>query len=107
VTSAQKTFGAGTDTLSGFENITGSAFNDTLTGNAGDNIISGGDGDDILMGGAGKDQFKFLKPTDGGDLITDFNSTVDHDTIAIQKSSFGIASGVKLGTGSATDFADH
>ena len=29
---AQNTLGAGTDTLSGFENLTGSAFNDTLTG---------------------------------------------------------------------------
>ena len=30
----QNTSGAGSDTLSGFENLTGSAFNDTLTGNA-------------------------------------------------------------------------
>ena len=33
MTTAQNTIGAGTDTLSGFENLTGSAFNDTLTGN--------------------------------------------------------------------------
>ena len=32
ITAAQNTGGAGTDTLSGFENLTGSAFNDTLTG---------------------------------------------------------------------------
>ncbi len=32
VTTAQNTIGAGTDTLSGFENLIGSAFNDTLTG---------------------------------------------------------------------------
>ena len=30
--SAQNTVTAGTDTLSGFENLTGSQFNDTLTG---------------------------------------------------------------------------
>ncbi|RZM94517.1 hypothetical protein CWO91_39315 [Bradyrhizobium genosp. SA-3] len=33
VTTAQNTVGAGTDTLTGFENLTGSAFNDALTGN--------------------------------------------------------------------------
>jgi Ca2+-binding RTX toxin-like protein len=32
-TSAQNTVGAGLDTLTGFENITGSAFNDTLVWN--------------------------------------------------------------------------
>lgn len=47
--------GAGNDTLSAFENITGSAFNDVLIGDAGDNVINGGDGDDLLIGGAGAD----------------------------------------------------
>ena len=32
LTTAQNTIRAGTDTLSGFENLTGSQFNDTLTG---------------------------------------------------------------------------
>jgi Ca2+-binding RTX toxin-like protein len=43
------------DSLSGFENITGSAFNDTLTGDAGANVLTGGAGDDTLRGGAGAD----------------------------------------------------
>ena len=53
--SAQNTGGDGSDTLSGMENLTGSAFNDTLTGDGGANTLNGGDGDDILRGGAGTD----------------------------------------------------
>jgi Ca2+-binding RTX toxin-like protein len=107
----QKTLGAGNDKLAGFENLTGSAFDDVLTGNAGDNVLSGNNGDDLLIGGAGadtliggagSDQFKFLKPTDGGDLIVDFNNTTAHDTITIQKSGFGIKGGVN-----ALDFAQQ
>ena len=45
------------DTYTTIENVTGSAFNDTLTGNTGDNVIDGGAGDDILNGGAGNDTF--------------------------------------------------
>lgn len=44
-----------TGTLSGVENITGTAFADTLTGDAGNNIIDGGLGNDIINGGAGID----------------------------------------------------
>jgi Ca2+-binding RTX toxin-like protein len=46
---------AGTDALSGFENLTGSAYNDTLTGDAGNNVIDGGAGNDVIAGGAGDD----------------------------------------------------
>jgi choice-of-anchor C domain-containing protein len=48
VTSAQNTIGAGTDTISNFENLTGSAFNDTLTGSTAANTISGGAGNDTI-----------------------------------------------------------
>ncbi|WP_162245650.1 peroxidase family protein [Brevundimonas sp. Root1279] len=50
------------DTLSGFENVTGSALNDTLVGSGGANVLWGGtgadyliglDGDDTLHGGSG------------------------------------------------------
>lgn len=37
------------DTLSGIENVTGSAYNDTLTGNAGDNVLTGGAGSDTVV----------------------------------------------------------
>ena len=47
--------GAGTDTLTGFENLTGSIYNDTLTGNSGSNIIHSGGGIDKILGGGGTD----------------------------------------------------
>jgi Ca2+-binding RTX toxin-like protein len=49
---AQATVNAGSDTLSGFENLAGSGFNDSLTGDANANTLSGGAGDDILNPGA-------------------------------------------------------
>lgn len=54
---AQNTGGAGTDTLSGFENLVGSAFNDTLTGDAAANLLHGGLGADVMAGGAGNDTY--------------------------------------------------
>jgi len=56
-TSAQATGGAGTDTLLGFENLTGSAFADNLSGTAGANLIDGGKGADTMTGGAGDDTY--------------------------------------------------
>ncbi|MFM2078731.1 MAG: hypothetical protein RJA49_2621 [Actinomycetota bacterium] len=55
VTVAQNTVGAGTDTIAAFENLTGSAKNDTLTGNSGNNVLNGGAGVDVCNGGAGTD----------------------------------------------------
>lgn len=52
---AQDTVAAGSDTLTGIENLVGSALNDTLTGDGGDNVIEGGLGNDVLVGGAGID----------------------------------------------------
>lgn len=63
--SAQNTVGAGTDTLSNFENILGSSFNDTLTGNSGDNVIEGGAGNDIMDGGAGIDTVSYASSSAG------------------------------------------
>ena len=39
-----------TDTLSNFENLKGSNYNDILTGNAGSNVLIGGLGNDVLNG---------------------------------------------------------
>lgn len=49
------TGGEDTDTLSNFESILGSAYNDVLIGDTNANTINGGAGDDILVGGAGAD----------------------------------------------------
>jgi len=45
----------GSDTLTGFENIDGSAFNDILVGGAGANVLRGGAGQDYLIGLGGND----------------------------------------------------
>ncbi len=52
---AQVTGGAGTDTASSFENLTGGGFNDSLTGSSGTNSIDGGEGDDMIIAGEGVD----------------------------------------------------
>lgn len=62
--------GEGTDTLSNFENITGSSYNDTLTGSTGNNVIKGGSGNDTISGGDGADM---LYGEDGNDTITGGN----------------------------------
>jgi Ca2+-binding RTX toxin-like protein len=54
----------GTDTLLNFENVRGSAFDDTLTGNSGNNTLEGQDGDDTLMGGDGSDSLSGGSGTD-------------------------------------------
>jgi VCBS repeat-containing protein len=92
---AQNTVGAGTDTLTGIENLTGSNFNDSLTGNNNGNIINGGLGNDVLnggggddfligglgdntlTGGSGADTFQWLKGNSGHDVITDFTPGTD------------------------------
>ncbi|MEO6279813.1 PA14 domain-containing protein [Roseateles sp.] len=43
------------DSFQSIENLTGSAFDDTLEGDAGVNRLVGGAGDDVLIGGAGAD----------------------------------------------------
>jgi Ca2+-binding RTX toxin-like protein len=77
------------DTGTGFENIAGSAFNDTLTGNNAANVLSGGAGDDELHGGGGNDKLRggddedvleggpgkdFLNGGDGIDIVSYENS---------------------------------
>ncbi|MGF6232299.1 Ca2+-binding RTX toxin-like protein [Inquilinus ginsengisoli] len=63
--------GAGTggdaqgDTLSGIENLVGSAFGDHLTGNAADNVLTGGAGGDLLEGGGGIDTISYADSTAG------------------------------------------
>ena len=52
---AQNTGGAGVDTLTRLQNLTGSAYADNLTGNKSDNVLLGGGGNDHLYGDAGND----------------------------------------------------
>jgi Ca2+-binding RTX toxin-like protein len=63
---AQDTLGAGLDTLLNFENLTGSAYNDTLRGDDDINLLTGGAGDDSLVGGGGDDT---IDGEDGNDVL--------------------------------------
>ncbi len=47
--------GLGSDTLAGFELVTGSDFDDTISGGREPGTLTGGEGDDKLTGGAGED----------------------------------------------------
>jgi Ca2+-binding RTX toxin-like protein len=107
IASAQITIGAGTDTASGFENLTGSTFGDLLTGSSTANTIAGLNGDDTLIGGAGadtligglgSDHFVYTAVTDSGpgasDQILDFvNGTDIIDVSAIDANSSSKAKG--------------
>ncbi len=73
---AGNTGDAAGDTYSGIENLTGSAFGDTLTGNNGANAIDGGEGSDTINGGAGADR---LTGGLGNDTLTGGAGTA-HDT---------------------------
>ena len=72
------------ETLTGIENVTGSAFNDTLKGDANDNELHGLEGDDQLYGGGGGDKFYIGS---GFDTVNDFDVTqgdilsIENDTV--------------------------
>ncbi|WP_353427884.1 hypothetical protein NHB34_01870 [Polynucleobacter sp. MWH-UH19D] len=88
-TARTATGAAGTDVISRFENLIGSAYNDTLTaftggssidagagndtliGNAGDDILRGGKGNDLISGGAGTDRALFAG------LYTDYSYVIN------------------------------
>jgi len=67
--------GTENDTLLGIENLTGSAFNDSLNGNDSNNVLIGGDGHDNLFGRGGADTMlggngdDFLRGSDGADYM--------------------------------------
>ena len=55
LTGTATNFSGGTDSLSGFENIVGTFFNDNLTGDTGNNGFDGLSGNDVIDGGDGID----------------------------------------------------
>ncbi len=74
LTSIQSTISSGKDMLLNFENVTGSAFNDTLSGNGGANVIDGGPGADTMSGFAGDDTYIV---DNLGDVVTGESGGVD------------------------------
>jgi Ca2+-binding RTX toxin-like protein len=75
----------------GNDTLLGDAGNDFFYGQAGDDILLGGNGNDTLYGGVGADKFRFDLPSDGIDIIKDFNSS-EGDRIEIFNLSFGATS---------------
>ncbi len=80
------------DSLFFFENITGSAFNDSLSGNifsnrivggAGVDTLNGALGSDFLTGGTAADTFRFQDMSFGSDTILDWQDGVDHISVAL------------------------
>lgn len=93
-TNAQNTGGAGTDKVSGFENLTGSGFNDVLTGTNSSNYIYGGAGNDTISGGGGADT---LEGGAGADVINGGNGA---DILAYYHDTAGVV--INLATNTAS-----
>ena len=92
------------DTISNFENITGSAHADTLTGDANANVIKGGTGGDTLNGAGGSDTVSYAGSSAG--VTVTVNGTVSGgdaagDTISNFESILGSAHADTL-TGNAS-----
>jgi len=86
----QDTTGAGYDTISGFENLTGSAYADSLTGDANANKITGGSGDDSLYGSGGTDT---LDGGAGNDVI---DGGADRDIVTYASATAGVVVNLSL-----------
>ncbi len=101
IAGAQNTLGAGTDTLSLIESLTGSAFNDTLTGDINANKLNGGAGNDSLTGGDGNDTL------DGGAGNDSLNGGVGIDTADYTSATAGVTVAILAGgqntVGAGTD----
>ncbi len=78
------------DTLSGIENLTGSANEDVLTGDAAANILDGGAGKDSLAGGTGNDTY-LVDNVD--DVITE-NASEGTDTVVSTAATYTLAANV-------------
>ncbi|WP_109122336.1 DUF4347 domain-containing protein, partial [Azospirillum sp. TSO22-1] len=99
------------DTLTGIENVTGSAYDDTLTGDAGANLLVGGAGNDSLNGGLGNDTLTGGLGNDtyvvdsAGDVINE-NTGEGTDTVRTTLASYTLGAPLEnltyTGTGAFT-----
>jgi len=113
ISAPQDTIHAGTDTLSGIENVTGSRYNDTLTGDSNDNVITGGLGNDTLSGGSGSDTFIY-RVGDGNDTVTGGSGASWTDSVNLHDGTsalgtYGVDWTLSVTSGSivSTDTAHH
>ena len=81
------------DTISGFENLRGSAYADALAGTGGANRLEGGAGDDRMRGGSGDDIL------DGGPGADQLDGGAGSDTVVYRHSDAEVT--VNLGDGTA------
>ncbi len=83
------------DTLTGIENLIGSASNDTLIGDANDNILAGGAGQDSITGGMGSDTVDYSASASGVTINLADGSTAggdaEGDVLAEIENVFGTA----------------
>ena len=78
----QNTIGSGRDTLSGIENLTGSAFRDYFTGDAGNNVLSDTlGGNDRFIGGAGNDTLSIERSGNGAATDVTLTGGIGDDTM--------------------------
>ncbi|MBT8003717.1 MAG: calcium-binding protein, partial [Rhodospirillales bacterium] len=87
--------GDGVDTLTNFENLTGSSFDDTLTGDSSANTLDGRQGDNELIGGAGNDTFVNTAFEDVSRQSGDFN-TADYSGNSVSQGITVSTSGAQL-----------
>ncbi len=90
LTTGASSGGGGADTLTQVENVTGTAYADTLTGDGNANVLRGGGGIDTLNGGGGADQLVAGAPALGGgapDIVK--GSTTANSSIATAVSLTG------------------
>lgn len=84
------------DVISGFENIIGSGFNDTLRGDAAANNIQGGDGDDLINGRTGNDVI------DGGNGTNTISFADQTSAVTLTLANAGNATATTVGGNSIT-----
>ena len=89
------------DTLSGIENIEGSAHRDDLTGDDGDNVLDGYREADTLTGGAGADTVRYAESTAG--VTVDLSRTTAQ--VSAGDASGDVLSGIEHLVGS--DYGDR
>jgi len=90
VTTAQATGGAGSDTLSGFEDLTGSNDGDVLTGDSESNKIFGLDGDDdIRVRDTGRDEATCGAGADTVTADSQDTATSDCETVSLSDPTTG------------------
>jgi Ca2+-binding RTX toxin-like protein len=104
-TAAQATGGAGTDTISNFEFLTGSQYADQLTGSIDNNLINGGAGDDTMIGGQGNDTYVVDSI---GDIVIESSGEGNSDDVRTALAVYTLtAANVEILSGFRTDIGQQ